>query len=391
MTPYASIIIPVAAAHRRHVATALASVRWQTVKAWEAIVCNDTGSPLLVEGDPRIHVIDVPQTTKRRAAVARNAGIDVAQGTFTIFLDADDYLLPTAIETFTRGHAKHDKAYSYGHHYGLMPDGSWSQYRPPEYNREVRASPASHSTHGPDPKPTIQGCNLHPITAFVPTWCLREVGGFDENAKGFEDWSIWLRMAIAGYCGERIFGPTFVYRRMEGISSRPDARGGQALMDAVTAPYRDTTGDIPMAGCGCGGGARAAKDMARQLAATFGSNIMTDTGNVMLEYIGPGTGRQSFRHPVTKTEIRPGGLPSTRYVAVAPEEVDYFVNELKLFRRHAAPAPFVPPPDPSLRNEDETVAAGTIAESVEFTPSPKLEEKINEPLRRGRPPKAAEA
>ena len=99
---------------------------------------------------------------------------------------------------------------------------------------------------------------------------------------------------------------------------------------------------------------------------------MTDTGNVMLEYIGPGTGRQSFRHPMTKTEIRPGGLPATKYVAVAPEEVDYFVNELRLFRRHAAPAPFTPPPDPSL----ETVETDTLAESS----AP----------RRGRPPKAVE-
>jgi hypothetical protein len=344
-TPYASIIIPVAPAHAHLVATAIASCRWQTVHDWEVIVVNDTGQPLRSVGDDRITVIDAPETTgKRRAAVARNAGIAAARGVFSIFLDADDYLLPSALETFTRGHAGHDKAYSYSHHYGLNRDGAWAQYRPPEYNREPRGSPMSHSTGGAVPVPTMQGCNLHPITAFVPTWCLHAVGGFDEDAPGFEDWTIWLRLAMAGFCGQRIFGPTFVYRRELGISSRPDAHGGQALMDAVTAPYRNKQGDIDMGGCGCGGGADTAKKMAQTLAATFGENTTMDNGNVMLEYIGPGMGRQTFQHPISKAQYRAGGMPATKYIVVPPEDVDYLVHELRMFKRQAPPAPFVPPP-----------------------------------------------
>jgi hypothetical protein len=355
-TPYASIIIPVAAAHRTHVRTAVASVRWQTVRDWEVLIVNDTGAPLIGQGDARITVIDAPHSTnKRRASVARNVGIEAARGLFTIFLDADDYLLPSALETFTRGHAGHDKAYSYSHHYGLNRDGAWAQYRPPEYNRERRASPMSHSTGGTDPVPTMQGCNLHPITAFVPTWCLREAGGFDEDAPGFEDWTIWLRLAIAGFCGQRIFGPTFVYRRELGISSRPDASGGQALMDAVTAPYRNTQGDMDMAGCGCGGGAAQAKKMAQSLAATFGDNMTTDNGSVMLEYIGPGLGKQTFQHPVSKQQYRAGGSPTTKYIVVPPEDVDYLVHELRLFKRQAPPAAFVPPPIVEEAPASETV------------------------------------
>lgn len=344
--PLVSIIIPVAAAHAGHVATAVASCRWQTIPSWEAIVVNDTGRPLRSQGDDRVRVIDAPQGHgKRRASVARNAGIAAARGVFTIFLDADDYLLPDAIATFVAGHARHEAAYSYGHHYGLNRAGEWAQFRPPEYNRAPRANDRSHSTAGPDPQPTIQGCNLHPITAFVPTWCLREVGGFDEDAPGFEDWTIWLRLAIAGFCGERIFGPTFVYRIYEGISHQPDAAGGQALMNAVTAPYRRaSTGDIDMAGCGCGGGAATAKDMARQLAQTFGQAATADTGQAILEYIGPGTGTQSFRHPASKREYRAGNNPARKYIAVPPEDVDYLLG-LGFFARQRPPAPFVPPPE----------------------------------------------
>lgn len=348
-SPLVSIITPVAAHHAALARQAVASCRWQTVPDWECVLVNDTGQPMRSAGDARVRVITAPSKPgKRRPAVARNAGIAVARGLFTIFLDADDYLLPSAIETFIRGHARHDKAYSYGHHYSIGRDGNeWAMYRPPDYNRNVRASPKSHSDAGVPPKPTMQGCNLHPITALVPMWCLREVGGFDEDAPGFEDWTIWLRLAMAGFCGERIYGPTFVYRIHDGQQHRGDARGGQALMDAVTAPYRQNkTGDIPMAGCGCGGGAAAAKDMARRLAQTFGSEATADNGMAVLEYIGPGSGTQTFggkgRTPSGK-EYRAGKNVARRYIMVEPEDVAYMLG-LKLFQRHAAPAPFVPPP-----------------------------------------------
>lgn len=348
-SPIVTIITPVAAHHARLAATAVASVRWQTVPDWELLLVNDTGRPLTSEGDSRVRVIDAPQRQgKRRPAVARNAGVEQARGVFTIFLDADDYLLPSAIETFVRGHARHDKAYSYGHHYGIAKDGrEWAMYRPPDYNRDPRAGPRAHSTAGVNGVPTMQGCNLHPITALVPTWCVRAVGGFDEDAPGFEDWTLWIRLAQAGFCGERIYGPTFVYRIQEGVSHRADALGGQALMDAVTRPYRQGgTGDMQMAGCGCGGGAAKAKEMARQLAQTFGAEATADNGQVVLEYIGPGHGTQTYggrgRTPSGK-EYRAGNNAAKRYIIVPPEDVAYLVG-LGFFRRQYAPAPFVPPP-----------------------------------------------
>lgn len=347
--PLVSIIIPVGAAHAALAPTAVASCRWQTVGDWECILVNDTGRPLRSVGDARVRAIDAPSAPgKRRPAVARNAGIEAAHGMFTIFLDADDYLLPSAIATLIRGHARHDAAYSYAHHYSIGKDGeTWAMYRPPDYNREPRAHPRSHSTAGPNSTPTMQGCNLHPITALVPTWCLREVGGFDEDAPGFEDWTLWLRLAMAGWCGERVYGPTFVYRIHDGVSHHADAAGGQALMDAVTWPYRTGgTGDIPMAGCGCGGGAATAKQMARQLAETFGDAVTTDTGAVVLEYTGPGTGSQWFGGPgrtPSGQAYKAGNNAANRFKIVAPEDVAYLLS-LGFFQRQAALAPFVPPP-----------------------------------------------
>lgn len=390
-SPLVTIITPVAAHHAQHARTAVASTRWQTVKDWEMILVNDTGQPMRGSGDERVRIIDAPQGHgKRRPAVARNVGIETARGVFTIFLDADDYLLPSAIQTFIRGHARHDKAYSYAHHYSISRDGrDWAMYRPPDYNREPRAGLKSHSTAGPNPVPTMQGCNLHPITALVPTWCLREVGGFDEDAPGFEDWTIWLRLAMAGFCGERVYGPTFVYRIHHGQSHRPDAAGGQALMDAVTAPYRlNGTGDIPMPGCGCGGGAAKAKEMARQLAAAFGDATTTDNGQVVLEYTGPGSGTQTFRHPQSKREYRAGNNPARRFNVVAPEDVDYLIS-LGIFQRQAAPAPFVPPPledEPPVKAETNGTAKQPQVDTSLLTPAaPVAVDTRRAPSRKSRP------
>lgn len=364
--PLVSIIIPVAAAHARHVATAVASCRWQTIPDWEAVIVNDTGQPLASRGDARVTVIDAPPTAGNRASSARNAGLEVASGLFTIFLDADDYLLSGAIATFLRGHARHEAAYSYGGHYGLNQQGVWAQYRPPDWEACPSAEAEARRTRGQQVQ-TLQEINLHPISAFVPTWCVREVGGFDEAAPGLEDWTLWIRLAMAGYCGARIFGPTFVYRRDEGINHGPDAAQGRTLMDAVTAPYRDSKGVMAMAGCGCGGGARNAKDTARQIVGAFGAVPADDNGMVMLEFTGRSSGTQNFRHPRSGREYRAGGLPSNKYIRVAPEDVPYLTEELRFFVRVQPPAAFEPPP---------AVTGADVAESHAAAPLNKKREKV---------------
>jgi hypothetical protein len=119
-----------------------------------------------------------------------------------------------------------------------------------------------------------------------------------------------------------------------------------------------------MAPCGCGGGAAKAKQMARDLAQTFGQAATDDAGQVVLEYTGPGSGTQSFRHPVSKREYRAGRNAAKRYIIVPPEDVAHLIG-LGLFARHAAPAPFVPPP---LDDEPATEPNGKTPEPVKAEP-----------------------
>jgi glycosyltransferase involved in cell wall biosynthesis len=101
--PKVSVIIPVGPGHERYAIDAVESVMSQTVPDWEVIVVNDTGTewnegffdyPL--EGAPYAKLISTGG--KKGTAVARNMGATLAKAGSILFLDADDMLLPTALE-----------------------------------------------------------------------------------------------------------------------------------------------------------------------------------------------------------------------------------------------------------------------------------------------------
>lgn len=348
--PIVSIIIPVGPGHARHSAQAVASCLWQTFGAWEAIVVNDTRAALPDAAAPRVRVVDAPppgdaQHTAR-AARARNLALDQARGVFVVCLDADDYLLPGALESLLRAHATHDKAYTYSAHYSVSASGQeYGLCRP-----RLEYDPAIYARF-----------NLHPVTALVPTACARDVGGFDEGAPGYEDWTFYLRLAQAGYCGAFSADPTFVYRHALGLNHPIDNAGGGALMEQVRARYRNESGEITFMGCGCSGGAAAAKAAARATVAAIGAPIMAKSTTILLEYTGPGEGKQTFVVPASGRSYRAGRNVANRYLStdngLAPEDVDYLIG-LGLFQRVPPPAAFVPAPD------------------VTFTPAPALEQAV---------------
>lgn len=96
-----SIIVPVYNAEA-YLRECLDSVLAQTRGDWECI-CIDDGSEdsskaILLEyadGDSKFKVIEQPH---QGVGMARNAGMDRAKGDYLVFLDADDMLLPDALE-----------------------------------------------------------------------------------------------------------------------------------------------------------------------------------------------------------------------------------------------------------------------------------------------------
>lgn len=322
--PTVSIIIPVGKSHVQYIGTAIASCLYQTVQDFEVIVVNDSGQHFISPHD-KVKVIESPNYKKskeegkgNRAAVARNAGIAKAQGEYVVFLDADDYLLPTALETFFRGHVSHNKTYTYSSHFVNQ-----QHMRPPAYDQRK-----------------YELFNLHPITCLIPTKAVRAVGGFDESAPGWEDWTLFLRLAMAGFCGEYYRGATFVYRSDLSINHVVDINGGQELMNRVVRPYFKN-GAIPMAAC-CGGGN---KQSARRIVSQLGDVPMSSDNTYHVEYIGNMKGSFKIKHPTSGRIYRIGGTSALRFIQVPPEDLQYFTLNDTQYRVVSPPASYNPAPE----------------------------------------------
>lgn len=328
MAPLISVITPVHKAHLHLLPIAMASVAYQTFTDWEAIVINDTGQAIPNFLDKRIRIVDAPQKPGNRAAIARNTGIAHARGEFIIPLDADDYLTTRAMEAYILGHSKHPHAYSYSGHYMLNHQtGEVQMSRPQDYEQAF-----------------YRQFNIHPVTAFVPTEVAREVGGFHEDAPGWEDWTFFLRLAIHGYCGHYVRGPVFVYNQLTGINHFIDVQSGNSLMEKVRDLFRNEKGEIDMAGCGCGGGAAKAKSALSVYNQTL-QNVTAQDGTVAMEYIGANFGAIAFRSPYTQITYRGGRNPAVRFIAANPLDVDWLLS-LEVWQKIIPVIEYNPPPEP---------------------------------------------
>jgi glycosyltransferase involved in cell wall biosynthesis len=136
---------------------------------------------------------------------ARNAGLRRATTPYLIVLDADDRLPPGAVDTLKRPLAADPKL---GFSYGITHFfGDWEgELTMPPYN-------------------AFQLLYRHTIgsTCLMRRELFEEVGGFDPEFRGYEDWEFWLNALEHGWRGRRVDEITFEYRR-HGQSMIADAR-----------------------------------------------------------------------------------------------------------------------------------------------------------------------
>ena len=201
----------------------LASVSAQSFGDWE-IVAVDDGSrdgtwAILDKAGPRVRA--VRNETARGPAAARNRALAQARGELVAFLDADDLLLPSYLE---RQIALLDEARARGRRIGLvacdarlLDDGHYADYTykdmtpdadlPITLDRVLRRNPIY-------------------ISALVPAAVGREVGWFDEELFGTEDFGLWLKILERGYEAIRNPEALAVYRRTTGTISTNIASQG---------------------------------------------------------------------------------------------------------------------------------------------------------------------
>ena len=100
-----SVIIPVYNAEK-YLAVCLESILIQTFQDYEVIVvddCSTDSSPVIAESylerfDGRLKILTLKENTGS-GAVPRNVGLEFSQGKYVFFMDSDDLIIDTALET----------------------------------------------------------------------------------------------------------------------------------------------------------------------------------------------------------------------------------------------------------------------------------------------------
>jgi glycosyltransferase involved in cell wall biosynthesis len=226
-TPLVSIVVPAFVSTPRQAELldeTLGTVDAQTCRDYEVVVVDD-GSPLDVAGVVARH----PATrTLRQAnggsAVARNTGIADSRGRFLVFLDADDHLLPPALEAGLRALDEHPECgWTVGKREEMTYEGGPVPWGIASMPRETRLYNILLGFHW---------YIIPPSSAMFRREVVDEVGGF-RDPWGSDDLDFYLRVAhrYEGWCYEE---PAVTrYRRYAASSSRD----GERMLRSMRAVY----------------------------------------------------------------------------------------------------------------------------------------------------------
>jgi glycosyltransferase involved in cell wall biosynthesis len=178
--------------HAHFLADAIRSVLAQTRAADEIIVVDDgsTDDPAAVVAQfPTVRVI---RQDNGGLSAARNTGLRSCSTSHVVFLDADDLLMPHALEAGLACFARHcDCAFVYGGHRGIAEDGRhlYDLFRAIDGDAHLAMLRRNEI------------CMI--ATVLFRRDFLLTAGGFDESLRRCEDVDIYLRITqkypIAGY------------------------------------------------------------------------------------------------------------------------------------------------------------------------------------------------
>ena len=214
------------------VADALASVRAQTEPRWEAVVVDDGsrdgGTEVVRELTARDGRIRLLEQQPGGVSAARNAGLAAAHGEWALFLDADDWLEPRALELLA-GAAAADPGLDAIY-------GAWARVGPDAVRRRDELWP----------RPAALFAELARRPVFAVNSCLFRralfeiIGPFDPSLATCEDWDFWQRLARTearfAAVGQRVAR----YRVRPGSASLD---GRRMLADAIEVIARGHSSD----------------------------------------------------------------------------------------------------------------------------------------------------
>lgn len=262
--PFVSVIIPVGNGHERYVETALDSLEAQTFRNWEVIVVRDGDQDQdvferVMRAYPYARRIDSGNV--HGAGWARNRGVEIARGPLLLYLDADDWLHPEAIDKLL-AEWNRNQAIIYSDYIGkamIAPKAlSKFQDRLLHYDEKYGIATLYSTTKDYDcpraqAQPDVDMYIWSLVTCLIPREWHDEIGGFDEDMVTWEDWDYSIRMARAGHCFVRVQEPLVVYRFYSG-QRREEALADNAAAASKLFAYLkekyEGTKTMPCSSCG---------------------------------------------------------------------------------------------------------------------------------------------
>jgi glycosyltransferase involved in cell wall biosynthesis len=177
------IIICLNQSHYLH--DAIKSALAQTVRNTEVIIVDDGSTDRTAEVAHSYPQVFYIYQHNQGISSARNTGLRESKGDYALFLDADDRLLPKAVEAGLHCFRKHPQSgFVFGRYYKVDAHGAVisAANEPPEEYDFYRALLQNN----------LIGMQS---AALFPRKILEYVGGFDQRLRRCEDYDLYLRIA----------------------------------------------------------------------------------------------------------------------------------------------------------------------------------------------------
>jgi hypothetical protein len=248
---------------------------------------------------------DRDTTRASGAGVARNVGITHARTPLLFFLDADDWLIPTALEKMVNEYVKVGGGrYIYSDWFKAEVGQPIELMPCPEYSQEA-----------------VSGKIQHAVSVLIEADQVRKVGGFDEDLASWEDWDFSLRLAAAGFCGHRLAEPLLIYRTATGTRRQKAFELAETLMSQI----KDRWKGVKFMGC-CGGNAQQVQPAQAAIAQSAMNSQPVQDGKIRLQYVGAAKATATF---MGKYRAAADGV--NEFIDAEPQDVDRLL-QLGVFR-----------------------------------------------------------
>lgn len=334
-SPKVSLIVTVNVAQLQYLPDLIDSVLGQTMREWELIVIDDADGEVW-KYQQRYPFMRYHRLLKAgNVAHARNIGLKMAQANLVMFLDGDHMLTNSALEEMLTAHINSGGRYI--------------------YTDRIRLSQSESSiAESKDYQQTVWlGDSIHALPALIPAEWARKIGGFFPNLPTSSAEDFYSRLALAGYCGQRLGRALIIERDVTADEVKPSAL-------KRVAKFMKRYEGVKMGSC-CGGGGDAILAAKQALQGMMSAPV--PEGKARLEYIGDNVGAISFVGPSGKT-YRGGNNDEERYVDADEGDVPKLVNSGRWRQvivtqiARAVVATPTPVPAPTVRPETVSASAG---------------------------------